>query len=939
MLVRDRYSLRMSERSEYLTRKEKIDPLLFEQGWDVSDRSLVRIEIDTKQSDFLLKDYRTVSDTLKNEEESKYADYILLDSAGAPLAVVEAKRTSKNALVGQKQAEEYAEDIRAQTGRHVFIFLTNGEKIKFWDQCRAGVRDVSGFYSRRDLERLRFQNEHLMLEVPVIVNTDIVDRARNIENVKRVVEHLLKGHRKALIVMATGTGKTRVAMGIIDLLMKMHLVQRVLFLADRKALRDQAMDKGYKTHFPEEARYTIKGTGYNPDARLYVSTLQTFIEKYQNRDERGRFLLSPGEFDLIFFDEAHRSIYNKWGDLFTYFDGIQIGLTATPSELVDRDTFQFFDCHDDTPTALYEYADAVRDGVLVDFRQSVISAQTHFQIEGVKPKDLSEGERDRLIAKGIDPDEIDFEGSDLEKKVAVLGTSIAIVREFMDNCQMDATGTLPAKSIFFAITKNHAFRIHEAFEKLYPEYKGQIAKVIVSEDQRSDTLIKQFSDQSMPRIAISVDMLDTGIDVPEVCNLVFAKPVFSKIKFWQMIGRGTRSEDACKHRDWLPEEGKKFFSIFDFWNNFEYFNMKPDGVETGPSTPMTGRIFLVRVQQLESHIRKKDEVRKDLIRELIEADITALPQDSVTVRAAKEQIEKVLSRWIWDNVGVDPIAYLKKEIMPLMRFATGVNLQISSFTLKYERLAYAVLKCNDTEIDRLKPEIGEMVARLPLTIDAVKAEENLIKRVLSPSFWVSPDYDEVRDMGHRLAPLMRYMQKDDSFEPIVIHMGDTVEKWKQMTISETEIPYEVHYLENVLGKIIALAGSVPAIGKIERGEEVSDADIMQIEAALDAAGIPVHVSFKGRVGDLIRTVLNQDRIRIETRFDMFIQEHQEQYTADQIAFIRMLKINFMKKRHIERGDLFEAPFTNLGLHAPVPMFSEEELEKLIGICEGLEIGV
>ncbi len=926
----------MTDRSEYLTRKEKIDPLLFEQGWDVSDRSHIRVEIDTKQSGFLLKDYRTVSETLKNDLESKYADYLLLDSAGSPLAVVEAKRTSKDPLVGQKQAEEYANDIKAQTGRDVFIFLTNGESIKFWDRTRAGVREVSGFYSRRDLERIRFQNEHLMLEAPVVVNTDIVDRARNIENVKRVVEHILKGHRKALIVMATGTGKTRVAMGIIDLLMKMHLVQRVLFLADRKALRDQAMDKGYLEFFSEESKNTIRGKEYNPDARLYVSTIQTFMEIYQNRDEQGRLIMSPGEFDLIFSDEAHRSIYNKWRDVFTYFDGVQIGLTATPSELVDRDTFQFFDCYDDTPTALYEYSDAVKDGVLVDFRQSVISAQTHFQIEGVKPKDLSEEERDRLIAKGIDPDEVDFEGSELEKKVAVLGTSIAIVREFMDNCQMDATGTLPAKTIFFAITKNHAHRLQEAFDKLYPEYKGDLARVIISEDSRSDTLIKEFSDKSIPRIAISVDMLDTGVDVPEVCNLVFAKPVFSKIKFWQMIGRGTRSEEACKHKEWLPEGGKDYFSIFDFWNNFEYFNMKPDGVEAGPIIPMTGRVFLVRVQQLEHHIRARNEVRTNQIRTLIEETITALPMDSVTVRAANDSIKKVLSGWIWDNVGVDPVSFLKREMMPLMRFAVGTNLSVASFTLKYEKLAYAVLKHNDTEIERLKPDIGDMVARLPMTIDAVKAEEALIKRVLSPSFWVSPEYDEVREVGTRLAPLMKYMQKE-TFEPIVIRMGDTVEKWVQMQIAEPDIPYVVNYLERVMGRIISLISSVPAIEKIERGEEVTDAEIREIETALNRAGVPVHASFKGRIVDLIKTAIDQDHKRVEASFEKYIREHQGQYTADQISFIRILKINFMKRRHIERGDLFEAPFTNLGLHVPIPMFSEEEIDTLIGLCDGLDI--
>jgi type I restriction enzyme R subunit len=460
--------------------------------------------------------------------------------------------------------------------------------------------------------------------------------------------------------------------------------------------------------------------------------------------------------------------------------------------------------------------------------------------------------------------------------------------------------------------------------------------VIISEDSRSDTLIKEFSDKSIPRIAISVDMLDTGVDVPEVCNLVFAKPVFSKIKFWQMIGRGTRSEEACKHKEWLPEGGKDYFSIFDFWNNFEYFNMKPDGVEAGPIIPMTGRVFLVRVQQLEHHIRARNEVRTNQIRTLIEETITALPMDSVTVRAANDSIKKVLSGWIWDNVGVDPVSFLKREMMPLMRFAVGTNLSVASFTLKYEKLAYAVLKHNDTEIERLKPDIGDMVARLPMTIDAVKAEEALIKRVLSPSFWVSPEYDEVREVGTRLAPLMKYMQKE-TFEPIVIRMGDTVEKWVQMQIAEPDIPYVVNYLERVMGRIISLISSVPAIEKIERGEEVTDAEIREIETALNRAGVPVHASFKGRIVDLIKTAIDQDHKRVEASFEKYIREHQGQYTADQISFIRILKINFMKRRHIERGDLFEAPFTNLGLHVPIPMFSEEEIDTLIGLCDGLDI--
>jgi type I restriction enzyme R subunit len=455
-----------------------IDVLLKEQGWVVSDRSHVLTEIDTKQSDFARKDYKNVSETLKNDLESKYADYLLLDSFGAPLAIVEAKRTSKNPLLGQTQAAMYADDIKRQTGKDVFIFLSNGYQIIFWDRERYSPREVKGFYAREDLERLRFQKTQ-DASAPVEVDTAIVDRPKGIECVKRVVEHLQHGHRKGLIVMATGTGKTRVAMAIIKILMEKGLVQKVLFLADRRALRDQAFNKGYKPFFPEEAKDKIFAGKYDKSKRLYVSTIQTFQEIYLDKDENGQFKLSPGEFDLIISDEAHRSIYSKWKDVFT-----------------------FFECNDGSPTALYSYDDAVKDGVLVDFRKSILGAQTHFQIAGVRRQDLTEGERAKLLEQGIDPDDIDFEGTELEKKVAVKGTSEAIVREFMENALMDETGTLPAKSIIFAISKKHAYRLQEAFDSLYPEYKGTLARTIVSEDSRADDLIKAFEKESMcPRSA------------------------------------------------------------------------------------------------------------------------------------------------------------------------------------------------------------------------------------------------------------------------------------------------------------------------------------------------------------------------------------------------------------------------------------------------------
>lgn len=928
--------------SEEETRKQKIDVLLAEQGWSVRDPSQVLIEVDTKQSDFAAPRYRLYNDTKDNTTESRYADYLLLDGQGFPLAVVEAKRFSKDALIGKKQAEQYADDITRQTGREVFIFVTNGHEIWLWDRARYPWRQVKGFYSQADLERLRFQNEH-STPGPIEVNTSIVSRPKSIENVKRVLEHLDQGHRKALVVMATGTGKTRVAMAIIDALMRQNKAHKVLFLADRIALRNQAWNKGFLQFFPNEAKDKIVQGRFDKTKRLYVSTIQTFQEIYQQKDANGRYLVSPGEFDLIISDEAHRSIYNKWRDVFTYLDAVQIGLTATPADMVERDTFRFFHCDDGIPTANYDYRDAVNDGILVDFRKHILGASTLYQVEGIKASDLNETERNRLAEQGVDPDGLSIEGTELERKFAVQGTSEAIVREFMDHCQKDATGTLPAKSIVFAISKSHARRLWEAFERLYPQYKGQLAEVIVSDNPRAADLIRQFETESMPRVAISVDMLDTGIDVPEVCNLVFAKPVFSKIKFWQMLGRGTRSHAACTHRDWLPRGRKDFFMVFDFWKNLEFWSMNPDGIERDEPDAVTVTIFLRRIQQLDA-LKERGDPRVERLRKKIEDDIRALPLESISVREKEKEIERALSPSFWDSRGLDPIEYLKKNIMPLMKHQTNVNLQSASFVSKCERLALMLLKNEDGEsMEKLKTSIAAMIELLPRTIDDVNDKAPLLDRVLSNSFWDAVTFEDMQTLIYEVAPLMRYMQKEPT-TTIVIDMGDIIKQRRLWEWLGDEPAYSLAFKEKVEKKIRELAESDPVVRKIRRGVPVSDDELRALENALAELGITeerLETGPKMTLVDFIRSILdlydNEDpRERIEDAFQTYMIENNKHYSADQLNFIHTLQTVFASKKHIDIRDMFDAPFTNFGVSAPIPMFEEADLNDFISLCHGLE---
>ncbi|MBI4182273.1 MAG: DEAD/DEAH box helicase family protein [Candidatus Aenigmarchaeota archaeon] len=925
--------------SEFATRRTKVDVLLQEQGWNVRDPRSVRVEIDTKQSDFRKRDYRTVAETLKNEEESAYADYLLLDANGDPLAVVEAKRSSKDPVLGQRQAEGYAEDIKQQIGKDVFIFLTNGYEIWFWNRGFGNPRSVKGFHNREALKRIQYQNLRARPLQETPLRKDIVDRPYQIEAVKRVLEGIENGKRKFLLVQATGTGKTRVAMALIDVLLQSNRAQKILFLADRKALRDQAFNEGFKVFFPDEHKSKVITYKLDKNARLFASTLQTFMECYRS--------FSPGDFDVIITDECHRSIYNKWKDAITYFDAIQIGLTATPADLIERDTFRFFECESKTPTVLYDFPTAVKEGYLVDFVP--YGTQTHFQIEGIRPSDIPGSVKNRLAEEGIQEGELVFDGTDIERKVAVIGTNEAIVKEFWEECLKDQTGTLPAKTIFFALSKKHAKRIWEAFEKLYPQYKGRLARIIVSEDSRAQETLKEFKTESFPRVAISVDMLDTGVNVPEVCNLVFAKPVFSKIKFWQMIGRGTRHDSVCTHKEWLPGGKKEYFKIFDCWKVFEWFDVHPAGKEPEPSEALPAKIFLLRLQKLDLFLKQGNQERADRAKEQILADIRSLPRSSISVNEKSREIEQALSPRLWETVGLEPLTFLKEKMAPLMKYQENVELNRASFVLKLERLGIAILKHDKKEIERLKEEIAEAANALPPTIQAVREKASLIRKVTSRPFWNSITYDDTLLLLRELAPLMKY-KRTEPRNPIILDMDDVIQQRSLIEFGPDEHPQEEYvdiYREKVEQKIHTLADSHPTILKIKDDKALTERDLRLLEKTLHGSELSitedvlqkVYRQHNGDLVDFVRHILKLAELpdpkqRIVEAFKTFVVE-KNYLNADQVNFLRALQSVFLAKHHVEYKNFFDPPLTNIG-NAPIPLFTRQDLGEILELCNGLE---
>ncbi|MGG6270157.1 DEAD/DEAH box helicase family protein [Leptolyngbya sp. AN03gr2] len=530
-------------RTEAQTRKDLIDPKLVSAGWELDPaKGQVKFEIPV--------------DGYDAEPWNGVTDYCLYQPNGEVIAVVEAKRQSRDPRVAEQQVRHYVTEIAKHQSFQPFAFMTNGYETYFWDVGSQAKRQVAGFFSPDDLRNLLYIRQNQMPTRSLAIDIAIAGRVYQQEGIRRVCERFEAGQRRSLLVMATGTGKSRTAMALIDLVMRANQARRVLFVADRDTLVTQALEDNFKQYLPDEPRCRIRASRIDRSSRLYVSTIHTLSICHRQ--------FTPGFFDLIIFDEAHRSLYSKFREVVEYFDARVLGLTATPAQFIDRDTFQLFHCFEGIPTFLYSYEQAIQEKYLVDY--DVYQAQTRFQRNGIKGENLTEEDRNILIQQGHDPDQLDYEGTELEKKVSNRDTLRKQWEEIMNLLQSDSSGQLPGKTIVFGLSQNHAMRLASVFEEMYPQFPDMV-QVITSKMERTDTLIDRFKKQEMPRIAISVDLMDTGVDVPEVVNLVFMKPVHSQIKLMQMIGRGTRSHEACKYPDRLPNRYKEKFLIIDFWEN------------------------------------------------------------------------------------------------------------------------------------------------------------------------------------------------------------------------------------------------------------------------------------------------------------------------------------------------------------------------------------
>lgn len=813
--------------SEAETRRRFIDLMLREAEWDVLEtegdiapaKACIEVEVEG----------------MPNNASKGYADYVLFGKDGKPLAVIEAKRTSKDANVGKHQAELYADCLEKRYGVRPVIYYTNGYEIYCIDGLGYPPRRLFAFHTLKDLEKImsRRQSRHDITDFSV--KDAITDRYYQKRAIKAMCEWLNARHRRGLLVMATGTGKTRTAISLVDVLQRNNWVKTTLFLADRTSLVNQAA-KNFGKLLPNTSITILsdKTTEIDFDARITFSTYQTMIN-FVNTDRKKPF--SIGRFDMIIIDEAHRSVFGKFGDIFRYFDSFLVGLTATPREQVDKSTYELLHLEGGEPTDYYEYSEAVKDGYLVDYKGFIRGSKV--VNEGIKYDDLSDEEKQQLEQVweyeqvNKDPDDEweprDIREQEIYKYIYNTDTIDKMLQDLMENGLKIQSGEMIGKTIIFAMNSKTAKLIVERFNILYPEYGNGFCEQIDYSIKYSQDLIDRFSlRDNLPQIAVSVDMLDTGIDVPDALNLVFFKRVRSRIKFMQMIGRGTRlSPDIFG-----AGQNKELFYIFDWGGNFKYFGENPKEGKAVKSLSLTERLFGVRADvacALQAPQYQADDFAKGLhdeLKAILQAATSKLSDAHIAVRNHWSAVDKFRKPESWQYISEVDVLDLKNEIAPLLPKSMENEL-----AKKFDLLAlYVQLGLVDENFDsgRHEAQITQIAdaLRKRASIPDIKAKMPLLNEIMTSAFWDNKTIASIENMRREIRDLLKYLIGDGG-KTFTVSIEDDVTDGGEAGKFNTTMTYREKLLD-----FLTQQRDHPVLQKIHNLEHLTGADINELERIL-----------------------------------------------------------------------------------------------------------
>ena len=915
--------------NEEQTRDYFIDMLLHEAGWAMDKEQDREFEVQG----------------MPNNKGVGYVDYVLWGDDGLPLAVVEAKRTKREATVGQQQAKLYADCLEAKYKRRPVIFYTNGYEYWFWDDKSAPPRRVQGFYKKAELELLmqrRTGRKSLALEQ---INSDIAGRTYQHQAIRSVAEAMEKhNQRRSLIVMATGSGKTRTVIALVDLLSRCSWAKRVLFLADRVSLVKQAT-KEFNKHLPNAGIVNLLDS-QDGQGRVYVSTYPTMLNLINsNKEETQHFGI--GHFDLVIVDEAHRSIYAKYGAIFDYFDSYLVGLTATPKDEIDHNTYGMFQLQRGVPTYAYALDDAIADGYLVP--PKAVSVPLKFQRQGIKYNELSEEEKaqwDELDwGEQEAPDEID--PAALNQWLFNEQTVDLVLEYLMTKGERVASGDRLGKTIIFAKNNRHAEYIAERFNINYPEYKGSFARVITYQTEYAQSLIDSFSVKDKdPHIAISVDMLDTGIDVPEVVNLVFFKLVRSKTKFWQMIGRGTR---LCPDL-YAPNQDKKHFYIFDFLQNLEYFAENPEATDGAAAASLDSRLFKARLELITSldasvgtnKTGKQEEqdaaLRTDTAKHLHNI-VSNMTFANMIVRPKRKYVEKYREADAWNTITTTEAVEVGNELANLPSQLVDTEEEAKRFDMLMLKTQLCVLN-SSTGFDGLKATIQKIAAALELqdSIPAIRAQMVLIQSIGTEEWWQDITVGMLEATRKQLRLLVKLIEKKSksiiytSFDD-EIGIGTDV----NLPLAATGMDYDKFKAKT--RAFLKEHDDKLALQRLRRNMPITATDLQELEKILleQASGNASYVD-KAReeahgLGLWVRGLVGLDRNAAVEAMAEFLND--KTATAAQIEFAKMIVEYLTVDGAIDAGRLYETPFTAVSAIGPDSVFGAGKVERLFAVIEDI----
>jgi len=920
--------------SEAETRDLFIDLLLKEAGWSLEKPEDTEYEVEG----------------MPNNEGKGYVDYVLWGRDGKPLALVEAKRTTKDANVGRQQAKLYADCLEAKFGRRPIIFYTNGYEHWLWDDTFYPPRQVQGFYKRDELELLiqRRQTKRSLASAPI--NESIVERVYQIRAIRRIGESFERDRfRKALVVMATGAGKTRTVIALVDQLTKANWVKRVLFLADRTALVNQAVG-AFKTHLKDLSPVNLV-TERHSDGRVFFSTYQTMIGLIDQQEE-GERLFGPGHFDLVVIDEAHRSVYMKYGAIFEYFDSLLVGLTATPKDEVDKNTYRLFELEEGVPTDVYGLEDAVKDGFLVPPR--AVSVPLKLPSEGIVYDQLSDEEKEQfdLTDWKERSDQVKeskrVEGSAVNKWLFNIDTVDKVLKHLMEKGVKVDQGDKLGKTIIFAKNHDHAKFICERFNANYPESAGKFAQVIDYEVNYVQSLIDDFSDPAkMPQIAISVDMLDTGIDVPEVVNLVFFKQVRSKTKFWQMVGRGTRLRPHLF--GW--QKDKKFFTIFDYCGNLEFFSQNPEAADGTVGMPLSQRLFISRLSLIgalssqlggvsgdvkEPAAQYGDEPQNDqhvqqaLVQHL-KKEVGAMNLDNFIVRTKRELVEKYQSQDIWSSLDEDKLYELGKELSNLPSDRKPEPIESKQFDLLILRLQLSLLN-GGKGFKTLKAKLIEAASALEesSTIPNIKKHLVLIQEIQSEDWWQDVTVQMLEIVRLRLRDLMHLVTSRKG-SPVFTDFADELGDESDIDLPGIGAGESYERFKEKARVFLRSHLDKTAIQKVRMNDPLTADDLAELESILSGSGAgsqeQVEIASREGLGYFVRSLVGLDRSAAKQALGEFV--HGRTLTAAQIEFLDMITNYLTEHGVMEPAALYESPFTDVSPTGPERILDESLLTNVI----------